>query len=218
MNANSEQVGGNHYKTGGIEVWDFIEQNGIRFLEGNAIKYIARHRNKKGAEDLDKAKHYVYKIAEMLRVDGRIPNTRLGLKKGFKITIDEFQTACNLTELEAHLINVLTVWDTPEQLTLVLDGIDHLKRMIPKPKKVSEDLPECCKTKEHILQLLYGFPKDQSVSALLCSTVEYLANNFVNGDDYTELQQVMFQYRMSFDLKLQEELNKTHDPKTAVRT
>jgi hypothetical protein len=64
MSANDRQCGGDHYKNAPIQVWDFIARNGIPFLEGNAIKYIARHRQKGGRADLEKAIHYLQKVLE----------------------------------------------------------------------------------------------------------------------------------------------------------
>jgi len=61
--ANEKQIGGKHYKTT-IEPWDFVLANNIGFLEGNAIKYIARHKQKNGIEDIDKAIHYLEKLKE----------------------------------------------------------------------------------------------------------------------------------------------------------
>lgn len=61
--ANEKQIGGNHYKTT-IEPWDFVLANNIGSLEGNAIKYIARHKQKNGIEDIDKAIHYLEKLKE----------------------------------------------------------------------------------------------------------------------------------------------------------
>lgn len=61
--ANEKQVGGNHYKTA-IQPWDFVLANNIGFLEGNAIKYIARHKQKNGIEDINKAIHYLEKLKE----------------------------------------------------------------------------------------------------------------------------------------------------------
>ena len=55
----SNQIGGNHYKDCKIQPTEFIHANGIPFIEGNIIKYIVRHRNKNGVEDLKKAKHYI---------------------------------------------------------------------------------------------------------------------------------------------------------------
>lgn len=63
--ANDIQHGGDHYKVKKIQPWDFIIANNIGFLEGNAIKYISRWREKGGIEDLEKAKHYIDKLIEV---------------------------------------------------------------------------------------------------------------------------------------------------------
>lgn len=62
--ANERQVGGEHYRTA-IQPWDFITANGLGYLEGNIIKYVARHKQKGGVEDLKKAKHYLEKLIEI---------------------------------------------------------------------------------------------------------------------------------------------------------
>lgn len=54
-----KQVGGSHYKDMPIQPGEFIRLNGIGWYEGNAIKYICRHRQKGGATDLQKAIHYL---------------------------------------------------------------------------------------------------------------------------------------------------------------
>jgi DNA mismatch repair protein MutH len=58
------QIGGNHYKKMKIQPAEFIEQNGLSYLQGNAIKYICRFREKNGVEDLRKAKHYIDMLIE----------------------------------------------------------------------------------------------------------------------------------------------------------
>ena len=58
------QVGGNHYKDMKIQPAEFINKNEMKFAEGNAIKYICRHVNKGGLQDLEKAKHYIDMIIE----------------------------------------------------------------------------------------------------------------------------------------------------------
>lgn len=62
---NEKQIGGEHYLAMDIQVWDFVTVNKIPYLEGNAIKYIARWRSKGGLADLDKAIHYIEKIKSM---------------------------------------------------------------------------------------------------------------------------------------------------------
>lgn len=61
--ANDRQVGGRHYKTGGLQHWDLF---GIEYLMGCASKYVARHMDKNGREDLEKAIHYCEKALEEL--------------------------------------------------------------------------------------------------------------------------------------------------------
>ena len=59
MKSYKKQVGGNHYKNYKIQPVEFIIKNNIGFVEGNIIKYILRFKEKGGAEDLEKAKHYI---------------------------------------------------------------------------------------------------------------------------------------------------------------
>jgi hypothetical protein len=72
-NANSYQIGGEHYKTMDIQPWDVMEavltrQEFIGFLKGNIIKYSMRCGRKLDADDdAQKARHYVEKLNEFLR-------------------------------------------------------------------------------------------------------------------------------------------------------
>ena len=54
-----KQVGGTHYQSMVIQPSEFINRNNIPFAEGNAIKYLCRHKQKNQKEDLLKAKHYI---------------------------------------------------------------------------------------------------------------------------------------------------------------
>lgn len=53
------QVGGDHYKDMIIQPSEFISKNNLGWYEGNAIKYISRHKQKGGKQDLEKALHYL---------------------------------------------------------------------------------------------------------------------------------------------------------------
>jgi len=64
MSALSKQEGGNHYKTWKIQPIEYILANNIQWCEANAIKYVSRHRNKNGKEDLLKAIHYIELLIE----------------------------------------------------------------------------------------------------------------------------------------------------------
>lgn len=70
MAANDRQHGGAHYKDRAIQPWDFIADNGIGFLAGNVIKYVARYKHKDGMLDLEKARHYLEKLIEWEKANG----------------------------------------------------------------------------------------------------------------------------------------------------
>lgn len=58
----SKQVGGSHYKNYEIEPIEFIVKNNITYREANVIKYVVRHKDKNGKEDILKAIHYLEMI------------------------------------------------------------------------------------------------------------------------------------------------------------
>lgn len=58
------QVGGDHYKNKAIQPIDYIIANELGFCEGNVVKYITRHKEKNGLEDLKKAKQYIEFLIE----------------------------------------------------------------------------------------------------------------------------------------------------------
>ena len=64
MSAYNKQIGGSHYKDMTIQPSEFINKNNLPFAEGNAIKYICRHKHKGERQDLEKAKHYIDMILE----------------------------------------------------------------------------------------------------------------------------------------------------------
>ena len=59
-----KQVDGNHYSKMKIQPAEFINENGLLFAEGNAIKYICRHQSKGKQKDIEKAIHYLEMILE----------------------------------------------------------------------------------------------------------------------------------------------------------
>ena len=54
-----KQGGGTHYQSIVIQPSEFINKNNIPFAEGNAIKYLCRHKQKNQKQDLLKEKHYI---------------------------------------------------------------------------------------------------------------------------------------------------------------
>lgn len=55
---SNKQVGGTHYEKCGIQPIEYIHANHLNFDEGSVVKYVSRHRNKNGAEDIMKMIQY----------------------------------------------------------------------------------------------------------------------------------------------------------------
>ena len=64
MSAYDKQIGGTHYKKMKIQPSKFVIENKLLYPEGSVIKYILRHQDKGGKEDLEKAKHFIDMIIE----------------------------------------------------------------------------------------------------------------------------------------------------------
>ena len=64
MSVWKKQVGGKHYIKYKIQPSKFVVENKLLYPEGNVIKYILRHQNKGGKEDLLKAMHFIEMIIE----------------------------------------------------------------------------------------------------------------------------------------------------------
>jgi len=58
-NPLAHQESGNHYKRYKIQPVEFCQANELNYCESNVIKYVVRHRDKNGLEDLKKARHYI---------------------------------------------------------------------------------------------------------------------------------------------------------------
>ena len=64
--ADDLQVGGTHYKKyGDLQPWDVIVAWNLGYLDGTALKYIARWRDKGGIDDIRKAIHFLEKFIEV---------------------------------------------------------------------------------------------------------------------------------------------------------
>ena len=64
MSAYKKQVGGKHYLKYKIQPSKFVVENRLLYPEGCVIKYILRHQDKGGKQDLEKAKHMIDMIIE----------------------------------------------------------------------------------------------------------------------------------------------------------
>ena len=64
MSAYKKQIGGKHYLKYKIQPSKFVVENKLLYPEGCVIKYVIRHQDKGGKEDLEKAKHMIDMIIE----------------------------------------------------------------------------------------------------------------------------------------------------------
>jgi hypothetical protein len=121
MRANEIQVGGDHYRGRETQHWDVIDRNGVGYLEGVATKYICRHREKNGLQDLRKAEHYVMKLLEEVDEHGRRPRGTatladvVGLRDGH-----------NLNALEYGAVSMILRWNERAHLEAALKDIQDL--------------------------------------------------------------------------------------------
>lgn len=67
MSALDTQVGGSHYREGGIQPVQYIEANSLKFLEGCVVKRVTRHDRPtgKGRQDIEKAIHELQLLLEL---------------------------------------------------------------------------------------------------------------------------------------------------------
>ena len=63
--ASATQVGGDHYCNMAIQPAEYAQLNNLNFIEGCVVKYVSRHRNKNGAEDIKKAIHFLNLLLEI---------------------------------------------------------------------------------------------------------------------------------------------------------
>ena len=118
MSANDKQVGGNHYKNGKCEHWDYVELNGLRYTEGCATKYATRSRKKyeDPRQDLEKAIHYVEKIKD-LHSNGVLAPPSAPVR----ITPHQFAAANDLNPAETEVVRALTYWESSRDLDNVIE-------------------------------------------------------------------------------------------------
>ena len=132
--ANEKQVGGSHYRSE-MQHWDFVEDNGVGYLEGCATKYVTRWRKKNGLQDLEKAGHYIDKLIEIAK-DGRQS------RSGYCTFVDNFCQVNKLEEVETRICQILfsdwSISSLYEARGLVQKLIDENQ---PKPDNTGMEHP-----------------------------------------------------------------------------
>jgi hypothetical protein len=132
---NEYQVGGNHYKCT-FEHWDWVDINGLGYLEGTATKYLCRWPNKGRLEDLKKARHYTMKLIERATKNGRTNPCDGTLNSEF----GEFAVANSLGSLESTACFILAYWSSVTQLR---DAVNVINTIILNhfPEEFNKETP-----------------------------------------------------------------------------
>lgn len=116
-----------HYETGKYECIDvMIETHGIEAVKNfcicNAFKYLYRHENKNGVEDVRKAKWYLDKYLEL------VESEKEKLKKSFE-------------NLERSIENIQKNWKIPPNIEIAIPLCKHESETYNDEKvSVEEDL------------------------------------------------------------------------------
>ena len=69
--ANTKQIGGNHYRAMSVQPWDVVDtwpiEQRIGYYRGGALKYLMRMGTKdESAQEIGKGQHYMEKLLEVL--------------------------------------------------------------------------------------------------------------------------------------------------------
>lgn len=70
MSALDKQIGGDHYKKMKIQPFEFSMANGLNPIQHTILKYVTRYKEKKGLEDLLKARHCIDLLIQFEYPDG----------------------------------------------------------------------------------------------------------------------------------------------------
>lgn len=124
VSANDIQYGGDHYKKARIQHWDFVVDNNLGYLEGCSTKYLSRHQDKNGLEDVQKAEHYIQKILEKHLQDG--------YRNGFTGEPQDIHSFIEGTSMDGYSATVFFMvcwWRGEEDLLCALDNLPGIKSL-----------------------------------------------------------------------------------------
>jgi hypothetical protein len=139
--ALQHQVGGSHYKTNGIQHTTFCQRNRIPWNESSAIKYLTRHRNKNGLQDLEKAEHYLQLCCleeYLLREEAGLTELQDMNPKKFPIPLAQFVEDNDVPPAEAEIMKLIIGHQVMTGEATLMDAIRKiqvLKTEYPSPRK-----------------------------------------------------------------------------------
>jgi hypothetical protein len=139
MNPNLTQVAGTHYRSA-FQHWDLVVKLRLGYFEGQVTKYVTRHRSKNGAQDLDKALHFLMKLTHLHQTAGWSPQHL----HPTTTLMHDYQEANLLNDQEAKVVFYVCAWTTLDGLKLAEQALMELTRLhyprgLPAPVKRSDE-------------------------------------------------------------------------------
>lgn len=139
MNPNLTQVAGTHYRSS-FQHWDLVVKLRLGYFEGQVTKYVTRHRSKNGAQDLDKALHFLMKLMHLHQTAGWAPQHL----HPTTTMMHEYQEANLLNDQEARVVFYVCAWSNLDGLKLAEQALMELTRLhyprgLPAPVKRSDE-------------------------------------------------------------------------------
>ena len=124
MDVNSKQISGTHY-VAPIQHWDFVIQNGLDYLRGNASKYITRARKKNGRADWLKAQHYIEKL-----MSGGCAHVLASWPQMGGPSLDDYVAANELSPTEHQMLLILCCRPPQAQRSVQLEWMQTVHDLI----------------------------------------------------------------------------------------
>lgn len=119
MQANTTQVGGEHYRAAPFQHWDLAARLKLGYFEGQITKYITRHPRKNGAQDALKALHFTAKLAELAVTSGWHPAHLFPTQA----MLDDYSESNRLSAMDFRIIRAVLTWQHRRDL-------DRVKMMV----------------------------------------------------------------------------------------
>lgn len=136
----SQQIGGQHYKSAAIQPFEFSLANGLDAAAHSILKYVHRHADKGGLEDLRKADHIADIRLDLVREDGprrafEVINGRLYAPLGElvkvqpdpRISMAHYIEANKIPDPEADTLRILEDWYRPAHSNQLVSGHKRMK-------------------------------------------------------------------------------------------
>lgn len=127
MSANDTQVGGSHYRTN-YQHWDFMADTfGLDYFKETATKYVSRWRKKNGVEDLEKARHYLVKLKELMEE----PDCAYDMTLVDQAKVKAYVEANQMEPHDAWAIRIIMTATNPSTVQIAIDYLDFIKKQDP---------------------------------------------------------------------------------------